>query len=137
MKISSYLTFNGNCREAMNFYRKCLGGELTIQTIGESPLSGQLPEPMKKTIVHSTLTRDGFVLMGTDMVGEDELRDGNTVSLLLDCSSEEEIRNIYRLLSEGGKVNQPVEVSFWGALFGDLTDKFGKHWLLHYQENND
>lgn len=133
IQINSYLTFNGNCREAMQFYQSCLGGELLLQTVGESPLSEQLPQEMKDCIVHSTLKRDGVILMGTDMVGEKGLLPGNTVSLLLQCSSETEIRDCYSRLSDGGKATHPLHVSFWGALFGDLTDRYGNNWLLHFE----
>lgn len=131
-RIHSYLTFNGNCLEAMTFYQQCLGGKLEIQTIGDSPLSGKMPEEMKKNIVHSTLTRNGMVIMGSDMVGEKGLVKGNAVSLMLDCSSEKEIRDCYRKLAAGGEATHPLHVSFWGALFGDLTDKYGNQWLLHF-----
>lgn len=132
-QINSYLTFNGNCRHAMTFYRDCLGGELFIQTIGESPLSDRLPEPMKDCILHSTLTNDDLMLMGSDMVSEKGLLRGNAVSISLQCSSEEEIRRFYRKLSEGGTTDHPLENTFWGALFGDLTDQFGNHWLLSFE----
>jgi PhnB protein len=134
-QINSYLTFNGNCKEAMSFYAGCLGGQLVLQTIGESPLAGQMPPQMKKSILHSTLTRDGLVLMGSDMVSEKGLVKGNSVSLMLNCSSEEEIRTLYALLSKDGEATHPPEVSFWGALFGDLTDKYGNHWLLHFDQS--
>ncbi len=135
-QINSYLTFSGNCREAMNFYKECLGGELSLQTIGESPLANKLPAKMKECILHSTLTNDGLVLMGSDMVGDNGLTKGNAVSLMLNCSSEEEIKTCFEKLSAGGKKDHPLENSFWGALFGDLTDKFGNHWLLHFDKNS-
>src|SRR4051812_4844096 len=72
-RINSYLTFNGNCRNAMSFYRDCLGGELVLQTIGESPLADQLPETMKRCILHSALTNEALVLLGSDMVSESGL----------------------------------------------------------------
>lgn len=131
-RIHSYLTFNGNCREAMTFYQQCLGGRLEMQTIGDSPLSGKMPEEIKKNIVHSTLIRDGLVIMGSDMVSEKGLVKGNSVSLMLDCSSEEEIRECYAKLAAGGEATHPLHISFWGALFGDLTDKYGNQWLLHF-----
>lgn len=131
-QLISYLTFNGNCREAMTFYKDCLGGELLFQTIGESPLSANMPKRMKKCILHATLSSGALVLMASDMVGEQGLIRGNSVSLALHCSSEEEIRHCYAKLSVGGKANHPLEKSFWGALFGTLTDKFGTHWLLNY-----
>jgi PhnB protein len=133
--INSYLTFNGNCREAMSFYQECLGGELFFQKIGESPLADKMPAQMKESILHSTLTRGELLLMGSDMVSEKGLLKGNTVSLMLNCSSEEEIKNAYTKLAEGGEMTHPLEVSFWGALFGDLTDKYGNHWLLHFDKN--
>jgi PhnB protein len=134
MAIHSYLTFNGNCREAMVFYKNCLGGELYLQTIGESPVAEKMPEKIKNYILHSTLTKDSFVLMASDMVEEKGLIKGNSVSLMLDCSSEEELKHCYNCLSEEGEQTHPVELSFWGAWFGNLTDKYGNHWLLHYQK---
>jgi PhnB protein len=131
-QISSYLTFSGNCREAMNFYKDCLGGELSFQTIGESPLADKMPAAMKDFILHSTLTKANLVLMGSDMVGDQGLIRGNAVSMAINCSSEEEIQRFYEKLSAGGTKDHALEQSFWGATFGDLTDKYGNHWLLNY-----
>lgn len=135
IQINSYLTFNGNCHEAMTFYKKCLGGKLTMQTIGESPMADKMPADMKKCILHCTLTKGSLTIMGSDMVSEQGLIKGNSVSLMLNCSSEEEIRACYDKLSAGGQATHPLHVTFWGALFGDLTDKFGNHWLLHFDKN--
>lgn len=134
--INAYLTFSGQCREAMMFYKECLGGELYMQTIGESPMAAQIPPGMKAHILHATLTRGEMVLMGSDMVGEEGLRMGNTVSMALSLNSEEEIRSCYRKLSEGGVANHPLEHTFWGSLFGDLTDKYGHHWILNFTRTN-
>ena len=131
MKISTYLTFNGNCREAMIFYRDCLGGDLVFQTIGESPMAEKIPPQLKKYILNATLINDSMVLTGTDMVGDQGLVKGNTVSLMLECADEEEIRKCYSRLSSGGRAHQPLERNYWGNLFGNLTDKFGNHWLLN------
>ena len=134
-QIRSYLSFSGNCREAMNFYKECLGGELSLQTIGESPLADKMPAEMKECILHATLTKNELVLMGSDMVSEKGLVRGNAVSLMLDCSSEKEIHETYKALAAGGETTHPIEHTFWGALFGDLKDKFGNNWLLHYDMN--
>ena len=133
-QINSYLTFSGNCREAMNFYKECLGGELVLQTIGESPLADKMPAKMKDCILHSSLEKGALILMGTDCVPEGGLIKGNAVSLILNCSSEEEIRSYYEKLSANGKKTHPLEDTFWGALFGGLTDKYGNHWLLNYSK---
>lgn len=131
--INSYLTFSGNCREAMIFYKECLGGELTLQTIGDSPMASQMPADMKDCILHSALTKGDLILMASDMVPESGLVKGNAVSLCIQCSSEEEIRSYYQKLSSEGTADHPLENTFWGALFGDLTDKYGNHWLLNYE----
>jgi PhnB protein len=61
--INTYLTFSGNCREAMTFYQKCLGGELSFQTIGEPPLSEKLPKKMKDFILNFTFSNGSLLLM--------------------------------------------------------------------------
>ena len=135
MTINSYLTFNGNCREAMEFYQQCLGGELVFQTIGESPLSEKIPPQMKEYILHCTLTNGPLVIMGSDMGDDNRLVKGNSISLMLNCKSMDEIKACYDALSFGGQRNHPLEDTFWGALFGDLTDKYGNHWLLHFDKS--
>ena len=134
-QINAYLTFNGKCREAMMFYWACLDGELTFQTIGESPLADKMPPKMKDSILHATLKKDTLVLMGTDCVPQPGLIKGNSVSLSLHCCSEEEIKIFYEKLSGGGASTYPLQDTFWGALFGGLTDKFGNHWLLNFDKN--
>jgi PhnB protein len=135
MIINSYLTFNGNCRDAMNFYKDCLGGELEFQTIGETPLAEKMPEKMKGYILHASLTNGRLNLMGSDMVPQEGLIKGNSVSLSLMCDSEEEIKSCYNKLCYGGQATHPLEVTFWGATLGGLTDRYGHHWLLHYDKN--
>lgn len=90
---------------------------------------------MQNAILHATLTQNELVLMGSDMVGEQGHIKGNAVSLMLNCSSEEEVRSIYDKLADGGRAVHPLENTFWGALFGDLTDRFGINWILHFDKN--
>lgn len=133
-QLYSYLTFNGNCRQAMTFYQHCLGGELNFQTIGESPLSEPLPKAMKSYIIQAVLRKDDFVLMATDMVASEGLTLGNSVSLLLNCQSAYELEYFYQQLANGGEATQPLETNFWGAVFGSVTDQFGIRWLLNYDK---
>jgi len=130
-QINAYLNFNGQCREAMTFYRECLGGELTLQRVAESPMGAQLPAKDGAQILHSVLTRDGVTLLGSDMMGK-KLQKGNDVTLCMRCSSREEIDSCFNKLSEGGRVKTPLHQSFWGATYGELTDRFGMNWMFHY-----
>jgi PhnB protein len=132
--INTYITFNGNCREAMNFYQECLGGDLFFQTIGESPMADKMPLKMKESILHSTLTSGDVRIQASDM-GNEGLIKGNNVSLMLNCSSEKEIRTTYEKLASGGVATHPLEDTFWGSLFGGLTDKFEIRWILHFPKN--
>ncbi len=133
-QLNPYLTFNGQCREAMNFYQLCLGGELVIQKISESPMAVQMPSEAGANILHSSLTSGPIVLMGSDMMGENKVR-GNDFFLCLNFTSDEEINTCFAKLSEGGKVRMGLHQTFWGATYGELTDKFGFNWALNYSKN--
>ena len=133
-QIISYLTFNGNCREAMTFYKECLGVELSFQTIEGSSFSEKMPRKMKRCILHSTLINESLVIMATDCVKVEGLIKGNAVSLCLNCNSINEIKTFYKKLAAEGRVDQPLKKTFWGAIFGSLKDKYGHHWLLNYSK---
>ncbi|GAA0890835.1 VOC family protein [Fulvivirga kasyanovii] len=130
-KLITYLTFNGNCREAMKFYQNCFGGELYLQTIGDTPEAEKLPANLRNYVLHASLDRNDLILMGTDMVEEKGLVKGNAMSIMVECSDEMEVRKYYDKLSEGGVATHPLKPNFFGNLFGGLQDKFGNHWLLH------
>jgi PhnB protein len=121
----------------MNFYKDCFGGNLTLQTIGESPLADKMPAVIKDCILHASLVNGNLILMGSDMVSEKGLTKGNAVSMAINCSSEEEIQSFYEKLSAGGSKDHALEQSFWGATFGDITDKYGNNWLLNFEKNKN
>jgi PhnB protein len=133
-QINAYLNFNGNCREAMTFYKEALGGELVLQTVEGSPLESQCPSAMKHYILHSTLTREDMILMASDMAAPEGFIKGNTIALSLNCSSEDEINTYFSNLSTGGKILHPLAKQFWGATFGVLNDKYGIRWMFNYDK---
>jgi PhnB protein len=133
-QIVSYLNFNGNCREAMTFYQQCLGGELILQKISESPMAAQMPSDAGANILHSSLTKDNILIMGSDMIGP-ALVKGNAVSFCLNCNTEEEITDYFEKLATGGKIKMQLHQSFWGATYGELTDKFGMNWMFNHAKN--
>ena len=130
-QIVAYLYFGGQCREAMEFYQSCLGGELSIQAVKDTPAAAQFPPESANFIMHAELKKDSLALMASDML-RGTVQAGNQIELMLNCSSEEELHTFFNALSKGGKVNQPVRTEFWGAVFGQLTDKFGISWMLNY-----
>jgi PhnB protein len=130
-QLNPYLNFNGKCREAMTFYQTCLGGELFMQKVAESPMSAQMPSEMGANILHSTLTSGSVVMMGSDMMGN-QVKNGNSITLFLNCESQEEINDVFAKLAENGQVITPLHQSFWGATYGELTDKYGVFWSFNY-----
>ncbi|TMI65299.1 MAG: DUF1569 domain-containing protein [Bacteroidetes bacterium] len=133
-QIVAYLNFDGRAREAMSFYQQCLGGELVLQKISESPMAAQMPSEMGPRILHSSLTKNGLTIMGSDMLGA-KTNTGNNVMLCMMCSSDEEVNSFFSALAAGGKIDEPLHQSFWGATFGKITDKFGIHWMFNYSKN--
>jgi PhnB protein len=130
-QINPYLSFNGNCREAMTFYRDCLGGELTMQTVEDSPMARQWPAAAQKHVLHASLINGDLVLLGSDIGGAETPVKGNIISMALGCESEEEINRFFTRLSEGGKVIHPLHTFFDGTI-ASLTDKYGLNWVLKF-----
>ena len=128
-RLVSYLTFDGNCAEAMTFYKTCFGGELELNKVGEGPMAGKMPPEVKDQIMHSRLSSGKIELMASDMMGHGELAKGNNITLCLICESEQELKELFDKLSSGGKVTQPVAKEFFGW-YGGFADKFGINWML-------
>lgn len=135
-QLNPYLSFENNCRDAMNFYKECLGGKLTMQQVSDLPeMAAQMPPEMSTSIMHSTLTNGNITIMASDL-NRDAPVEGNTVHLLISCDTETELNTFFSKLSAGGTVHEPVAYMPWGAFYGSLTDKFGKHWALNYAKSS-
>ncbi len=132
--MNPYLSFDGRCGEAMRFYKECLGGELKIMTVSESPIAATMPKEMRASVMHALLETGNIRIMASDMLDATPLERGNGMNLMLLCQSEEEVHALFGKLSAGGTVNAPVKVEFWSAVYGDLTDKFGVRWMLNYDK---
>jgi PhnB protein len=131
LSLYPYLTFNGNCREAMEFYKECLNGSLEISSFGDAPMES--PEEAKNLVMHARLTVDNIVLMASDdMPGRPATWGVENISLSIDCTSQEQVFSLLEKISSGGVVTMPAELTFWGAYFGMAIDKFGIRWMFNY-----
>ncbi len=128
-QLTPYLHFNGNCREAMEFYKECLGGKLELMTVGESPMASQMPAAMKNMIMHSELNSEGMVIMASDVMSPEGVVKGNAISLSIIGTTKKDIEPYFSKLSKGGKVAHALKQEFFGT-YGDLTDKFGIDWMF-------
>ena len=127
--LAPYLSFDGNCREAMEFYQRVLGGNLDVSTFGE--LYPDESEDRKNKIMHSMLTNDFLTLMASDSPPGMEYNIGNHISLSLAGSDGEHLKKLWDGLSDGGNVVMPLEKQVWGDEFGMLADKFGMTWMVN------
>lgn len=95
-----HLSFNGNCSQAFHYYRTCFGGELTVQTLGDTPIGKGLDSDMRNAVVWATLENKYFKLVGTDLTDENRIVSGNNVSILIECPSfTERTRLIHKLIN--------------------------------------
>jgi PhnB protein len=132
MQIENYLTFGGNCEEALNFYAQCLGGKiLDLKRFEGSPMdNNELPAGWKNKVLHATFEAEGARFMASDgMPGmPPPVYGGFSMSVYTDDKAKAE--RIFNALSQGGKVTMPFAPPFWGGMFGMLTDKFGVPWMV-------
>jgi PhnB protein len=136
--INPYLNFAGNTEDAFNFYKSVFGGEFVmLQRFSDTPQGVPVPDGIRDKIMHVSLPiGKNNILMGTDACEEMgfNLKEGNNFYICLNPDSREEAEKLFKGLSEGGKVNMPLEDMFWGAYYGDLTDKFGIQWMVNYMK---
>ena len=132
MSLSTYLTFNGNCREAFDFYRSVFGTEFVVlSTFAEAPEDMEVPEEDRDKVMHVTLPIGSSVLMGSDKdpSGPPVVIGGN-FSISVDTEGREESDDLIGKLAAGGTVSMPMQETFWGSYFGLCTDKFGVNWMI-------
>jgi PhnB protein len=133
MKNAVYLMFNGNCEEAMNFYKDKLGGTISeMQRYGDTPESSS--ESYKNKIMHAIMDLGGLTLMFSDANEARNVTFGDNFSIALDFKSDGELNRAFDALSTGGQVTMAVQDTFWGATFGMCTDKFGINWMFNYDK---
>jgi len=136
-KINPYLTFNGNCEEAFDFYKGVLGGEfLSVMRFKDAPPEMGVTDDDKEKIMHISLPiAEGSVLMGSDSASaHGDAKVGTNFSIAISPDSEDDAKKLFDALSAGGQVKMPLEKAFWGSLFGMFTDKFGIQWMVNYGE---
>jgi PhnB protein len=127
-QLNPYLTFDGNAREAMEFYHSIFGGELRINTFGEFGA----PDPaIADKVMHAMLTSEkGYLLMASDTAPGMAYNPGNTITVSLSGDPGEGLEEVWEKLADGGTVQLPFEKQMWGDLYGQLTDKFGVPWMI-------
>jgi PhnB protein len=126
-RLNPYVSFDGNTREAMEFYKEVFGGTLHLNTFGEYGAPG----PDADKIMHAQLeTPSGFTLMAADTPAGMQRTPGDTITISLSGDDGEELRGYWEKLSAGGQVTMPFEKQMWGDEFGMCVDRFGVPWMV-------
>ena len=126
--LAPYLNFNGNAAEAMKFYHSVLGGELAVQTFGEAKMARSPSE--ENLVVHARLSSGAMTLMASDTHPSMKTTVGSNVHLSLMGGDGEKLTRIFNALAKGGKIDMPLAKQFWADSYGQLTDKYGVHWMV-------
>ena len=128
-RLNPYISFDGNAREALEFYESVLGGTLRLNTFGEF---GDPDAPGADKIMHGMLeTASGFTIMGSDTPPGMEYSPGTNISVSLSGDDADELRGYWEKLSADGTVSVPLEKQMWGDEFGMCTDQFGINWMVN------
>ncbi|MGB8945652.1 MAG: VOC family protein [Streptomyces sp.] len=131
-RLNPYLSFGGDARQALEFYKEVFGGDLALNTFGEA---GQQGTPSADNIMHGMLEApNGFTLMGADTPPGMEHTPGNNFSVSLSGDDDAELRGYWEKLSAGGSVAVPLEKQMWGDVFGMCTDRFGIPWMVNISQ---
>lgn len=121
-QMSSYLMFNGNCKEAINFYARCFKTEAKI-----------IPDEKSDKVMHASVQIGPILLMASDWMSGD-FKLGNSSQIYIDCSSKEEVDELHKNLGQDGKSTMNPDDVFWGSYFGSVTDKFGTNWMMGFDQ---
>jgi PhnB protein len=130
--FNNYLLFNGNCREAMEFYANSLDGELQLMKFSEGP--SPVPPESKDRIMHARLSKGPAVLMASDNMPGMEYHQGDNYFVNLDCESVEEIEKYFSAIGEKGTIIMPLQETFWAKRFAMLRDRFGVRWMFNLEK---
>lgn len=137
-KLNPYLNFDGKAEEAFTFYKSVFGGEFVggIHRMGNAPGTENLSEEEKQRVMHIALPIGNDLLMASDIMPSmnQQLTVGNNNYISVFPDSRQQADEYFKVLSEGGKIEMPLEDQFWGDYFGCFSDKYGVYWMINYNE---
>lgn len=135
MHSNTYLTFNGNCAAALKFYEQHLGAKIEmLMNHRELPAAEQVPAEWRDKVMHARLKLGDSILMASD-APPDRYNEPKGFSVSLSVDSPAEAERIFAALAEGGRIQMPLQQTFWAARFGTLVDKFQIPWMVNCEQS--
>ncbi|MGD0361965.1 MAG: VOC family protein [Bryobacteraceae bacterium] len=133
--LTPYLLFDGTCHQAMEFYKTCFGGELSLTKVKDSPVKDQMPPVQLDKTLNAHLKSGNLEISASDWLRLDETPvRGNTVCLFLSGETFQELKVLFEKLSDEAEVTDPLKEMFFG-IYGALNDKFGVRWMFRAPPN--
>lgn len=137
MSLVVYFNFDGNSKEAAEFYAEVFETEAPkIMHFGDMPGGPPMDEETKKRVIHAEVKLPDTVLMFSDTMPGMPYQVGNNITLMYGCDSVEEVHKLFDRLKEGGTVNMELQETFFSKCYGNLTDRFGTIWQLGVNSEN-
>jgi len=139
MIVQAYINFNGNCREAVEFYAKVFGTEKPrIMSYGDTPPDTGFPltKETENLVMHALLDIQGTKVMFSDVPPGMPLVVGNNISLVIASQDMDEVKTLFNQFKEGGTVGMDLQKTFWSQCYGSLTDKFGIGWQFSFDDGS-
>jgi PhnB protein len=133
MPVNPYINFNGNCREAVEYYTDVFKTDRPkFMTFSEMPANPAMPVPdaAKNLIMHTEINISGTPVMFSDVFPGMQLTQGNNISLTVVSKNRDELTSIFNRLKQGGTVHMDLQETFWTGLYGNLRDKYGIEWQM-------
>lgn len=131
MQLAPYIFYYGRCEEALEFYKRALGGSYDLQRNSDSPMGDQVSSDFRNKVMHATFTAPGITFMASD--GREAKKidpEAGNISLSLSTGDRAEGERLFKALSEGGNVKMPFDDVSWGGKFGVFDDRFGIEWMI-------
>jgi PhnB protein len=131
-RLNPYVSFNGNAREALEFYQSVFGGELVVNTFGDFAGDPAIADK----VMHGQLeTPAGYTLMASDLAPGMPFNSGGTITISLSGDDQDALSGYFEKLSDGGQVTMPLEKQMWGDVFGQVIDRFGVAWMANITQS--
>ena len=129
--LSPYLLFDGKCQQAMEFYHSCLGGDLSVTKVKDTPAREKMAESQHDKVLNARLKSPGLEISASDWLRPDRTATrGNTVCLYLSAETYDDLKTAFDKLSVGAEITDPLSKQFFGS-YGALNDQFGVRWMFH------
>jgi PhnB protein len=139
LHTSPFLLFNGNCAEAMTFYQSCLGGELTLIKLRDTPMKAQFPEEKHNRIIYARVKNDLIDISATDWMASPRLepRQGNTFSIYLTGKNYDELKPVFDKLAVGADKDTRTFMELNNlpfGVYGQFTDQYSVSWIFRGEQ---